>query len=128
VKTFVVGFGAAVDAAELDALARAGGTARADEPRYYQAESASDLHAALESVVTRALPCTYDFAPWGYGWWMSAYFGSEPVPRDKDHLDGWDYDHSTKQVTFYGDACHRLASGEVPEFTVVAEGCRDTLM
>lgn len=54
VKTFVVGFGAGVDRDELNRLAIAGGTERATEPRYYQADDPAALQAALDEIATVA--------------------------------------------------------------------------
>jgi hypothetical protein len=124
VKTFVVGFGDGVDGAALDALADAGGTARDGTPKYYQAETATEIHDAFDDVVQRTFSCRYPFLPtWTY-FSLDAYFGSEPVPQDRRHIDGWDYE--APEVVFYGDACRRLLSGEVSSFTVVATECGDT--
>ena len=60
VKTFVVGFGSAVDATQLRDMARAGGTARAGmTPEYYQADDAASLRTAFAAIAGSVISCTY---------------------------------------------------------------------
>jgi hypothetical protein len=51
VKTFVIGLGTDVDAAELRALAASGGTARAAPNEYYQVDTAGDLRLAFDDII-----------------------------------------------------------------------------
>jgi len=50
VPTYVVGFGGAVRPQSLEDFAQAGGVARSGTPSYYQADSATELDAALKAV------------------------------------------------------------------------------
>jgi hypothetical protein len=60
IKTFVVGFGSGVDAGVLNQLAVEGGTAKPQQPYYYQADNQADLEAALDAIaaIVAAGPCT----------------------------------------------------------------------
>jgi len=55
IRTYVVGFGGAVDGGQLDAMAVAGGTARAVTPRYYEAPDVTKLGDALETIVKQGI-------------------------------------------------------------------------
>lgn len=52
IKTFVIGFGSDVDPNVLSQMAVQGGTAREGDPKYYHANSAQDLGAAFDQIVT----------------------------------------------------------------------------
>ncbi len=123
VKTFVVGFGAGVDAAALDAMAIAGGTALPGSPKYYQADDAVALQAAFADIGGAVLSCTYDLdgVPPSLDE-LFVYFDQVGVDRDTSHMDGWDYDPVTNQVTFYGPSCEVLRVGSVEDLVIVY-GC-----
>jgi hypothetical protein len=53
IKTYVVGFGSGVDAAVLNAMATAGGTAKAGTTKYYQCDNQADLTAALDAIAAQ---------------------------------------------------------------------------
>ncbi|MBI5543844.1 MAG: hypothetical protein HY901_08165 [Deltaproteobacteria bacterium] len=69
IRTFVIGFGAdtkdpASDAYRvLDAAAVAGSLPRAEEPRFYQANSAEELSQALAALLEVVNECTYPLSP-----------------------------------------------------------------
>jgi hypothetical protein len=46
------------------------------------------------------------------------YFDGVPVPRDRNHINGWDYDPDRNQVNFYGPACDQLRSGQVGDVDI----------
>jgi hypothetical protein len=123
VRTFVIGFGDAVDPQELTDMAQAGGTARMGTPAYYQADSAADLGNALGSIVGSVLSCSYqlDARPPDPDQ-LYVYFDRTLVGRDAADMNGWDYDMATNQVTFYGAACDVLKTGQVTDLAIVY-GC-----
>ena len=47
---------------------------------------------------------------------------STSIPRDPTHMNGWDYDPATNQITFYGPACDALKAGTVTDVDIVF-GC-----
>jgi hypothetical protein len=128
VRTFVVGFGAAVSTTSLDAFARAGGVPNAGGPNaFYDAADAASLDGALASIAQSTLSCTLQLSsgpPNDDPNLIFVYFDKMPplVSRDTTHQDGWDYDPSSRTLTFHGTACERLKSGQVKDAEVVF-GC-----
>jgi hypothetical protein len=117
VRTFVVGFTADVSPDELNGAAEAGGTARAGDPKYYQANDAAGLQAAFAEIGGLALACTYvlDGVPESAD--IFIYFDGADVPTDR-----WSFDPATNSVTFTGDACDDLRLGNVSDLVIV-HGC-----
>jgi len=113
ILTFVLGFGDAVnnDPTALQSMAEAGGTGN-----YYACNSPAELQAALDAIAgsLEVPPCTFDLAvvPEDPDK-IAVFFDDVPVPRDPGHLNGWDYDPLTNQITIYGAACDQLQSGSV---------------
>jgi hypothetical protein len=122
VISYVIGFGDAVDAVELTAIAESGGTASSNPGQgYFHAQDGSELLVALSLATQGALPCSFDLAEWPkpHGSEALLYFGEELVERDEAHQQGWDYDGSTNRVTVYGQSCEMLASKQVTEASLV---------
>jgi hypothetical protein len=84
ITTFVVGFGGAVDAVQLDKLAIAGG---APQPG--------------PAIAGQVVGCSYlvdpppDDPSQIYVWLEK----TESIPRDTSHVMGWDYDPATQLLT-----------------------------
>jgi hypothetical protein len=121
VKTFAVGFGGDVDKTVLNAIATNGGTPRAGDPKYYQADDEATLKAAFATITGSALSCTYSLAsrpddPSK----IFVYFGATAVAQSR--TNGWDYDAGQNRITFYGAACQQLQGGTAGALTV-AFGC-----
>jgi hypothetical protein len=125
VKTFAVGFGGGVDVGELNDIASEGGTARAGATKYYQADNAAELAAALDSILGSVLSCSYqlDQAPADLGQ-LYVYADGDPVARDPSQAEGWDYDSASGTLTFYGQICQDLQAGTVTDLAIVY-GCPD---
>jgi hypothetical protein len=124
IKTFVVGFGSAVDAPQLNSFAVAGGTALSGATKYYRADTAAQLDQAFQSITSSLVSCSYllDSAPSDPGLLYVFFNDTEEVPRDPSHQMGWDYDPGTMQITLYGSHCSRLKTREVTDIDV-AFGC-----
>jgi len=123
VRTFVVGFGSGVNPTQLAAMAMAGGTARDTDPVYYQADDATALQEAFADIAGSIVSCDFLLAevppdPAD----LYAFFDAELVERDPTRTDGWDYDATSNQVTFYGSACAALQANEVDAVDIVF-GC-----
>lgn len=129
VKTFVFGVpGSGPYAADLDELARVGGTAREDalpgEPLYYAAKSTTQeaFTAALSAVAAKVID--------------SCVITLETVPSDpgvtnvlldgalvaRDPVNGWTWTEDGK-VELRGATCARVTSGAVSR-VAVAVGCK----
>lgn len=123
VRTFVVGFGGEVDRDALGEMAAAGGTARAGDPAYFQADDAVQLEDAFLTIGGSVLSCSYvlDQAPPDDDD-LSVYIDREVSPRDATHTEGWDYDSATNQMTFFGATCTGLQDGTAGELLIVY-GC-----
>jgi hypothetical protein len=123
VKTFVVGFGSGVDGPALNQMAQAGGTARPNGPPwYYRAGNAAELNAVFDAIGVAVLSCTYQLSGQPDIDTLHVFFDGQGVPLDPTHTDGWDYDPTSNQITFYGPACDSLRTGAVTDLVVVS-GC-----
>ncbi len=126
IPTFVVGFGAETDPAQMNAFADAGGVPRNDPTtRYYQADDAATLQQALDVIAGSVVGCTLllgDVPPDPAD--LYAFLDNLPVTRDPTHQSGWDYDAATNTVTFYGTDCDNLKNGVVKDVDIVF-GCNE---
>lgn len=124
IPTFVVGFGSATDAAELNKLAMLGGRPLAGTPRYYQADTAAQLDQAFQSIAGLVATCTFKVDPPPADLMRTYVFfdKTELVPHDPGHTAGWDYNPSSLMLTVYGSYCSRLEAKQVSDIDVVF-GC-----
>ena len=124
IKTFVVGFGGAVDAVQLDKLAIAGGAPQSGTTKYIRADTAGELDAAFQSIASQVVGCSYlvDPAPEDVNQVYVWFEQTESVPRDTSHMMGWDYDPATQLLTVYGMYCDRLKAHSVTKVDVIF-GC-----
>ncbi len=120
IRTFVVGFGDGVDSDSLNAMAVAGGTATGGSDDYYQADDASSLQGAFDSIATDVLGCTYDLetAPKN-ALELIVYLDGELVDEDTTGQDGWSYDGTANRIEFHGGACTKLRSGTSSQLNIV---------
>lgn len=126
VPTFVIGFGDGIDPVQMDIFAEAGGVPSADPTaKYYKAEDQAGLDAALSEIASKTLGCVYDLGetPEDPTKIYVFFDNLDEIPRDPTHQDGWDYDETTNQITFYGQACQDLKDGEVDDVDIVF-GCK----
>jgi hypothetical protein len=123
IKTFVVGFGDGADPDELNGMAEAGGTALMGDPKYYQADDAQSLVDAFAEIAGSVLSCTFvlDMVPPNHDE-LYVYINGDSIPRDANHVDGWDYTPKTNQISFYGPPCALLQSGQAMDLEIVF-GC-----
>ncbi|MCC6644654.1 MAG: VWA domain-containing protein [Polyangiaceae bacterium] len=124
IAVFVVGFGDAVNEAQLDAFAKAGGVpAAATSPMFYKAEDDASLAAALSAIAGKATGCVFSLdPPPPDASQLYVFFDKAKVPRDPAHAMGWDYDSAKHQVTVYGGYCDQLKAGKIGVVDVVY-GC-----
>jgi hypothetical protein len=127
VKTAVIGFGAGVDGAQLDKFAVAGGMPATGVTKYYKAEDAASLDAALAAIAGAALGCTYklDKTPPDATKIFVFFDGTKEVA--KDPANGWTYDAATNTVTFNGTSCNQLKTETVKTVDIVF-GCNEKPM
>lgn len=126
IPTFVLGFGTGVDPTQMNTFADAGGVPNNDPmTHYYKAEDQASLDAALAAIASQTLGCNFklDQVP-PDPTKLFVFFDNNPtaVPRDGNHVEGWDYDAGNNQVTFYGMACNNLKAGIIKDVDIVF-GC-----
>lgn len=123
VKTFAVGFGGAVDPAELNDIATKGGTALPGTTKYYKADDAQGLVDAFNSIIGSVVSCDYTLSQQPDSPdLLRIYFGTTEVFRDTSHTMGWDYDTTSMKLTFYGATCDQVKAGTAGNL-VVSYGC-----
>jgi len=120
IPTFVIGLDSAlltVERGALEAMARAGGRPRTGATPYYSVRDPGAVVEAFRTVQRSVVACrrfmpTRPDDPDA----VSVEVSSARVPRDRAHIDGWDWasvDYG--QIDFFGAACDRLiASGAEP--------------
>ncbi len=125
IKTYAVGFGGGVSAPTLEGIAIQGGTARSGTPKYYQADDAASLNAALSSIAQGALTCDYKLgkAPPDANK-LYVYVNGVLVARDPSHATGWDYDPVTNRITLYGATCASVSMNTNAHVNILY-GCPD---
>jgi hypothetical protein len=126
IDTYVIGLGEDVNNSNpqlLSDMATAGGHPRPGPVAYYQANSLAELTAAFEEIAMAVFECNLllEVIP-QQPEWIWVYFDGVPVTRDRNHVDGWDYDRPANRIDFYGPTCARLENGEVSKIDVVM-GC-----
>ena len=124
IKTFVVGFGSEVDKDAMNTFATNGGEALAGATKYYQADTADALDAAFQTIAGLTVSCQYVVspAPTDLDETYVYFSGNQLVPRDTTHMDGWDYDPASMELTLYGNDCTVLQNHTVTEVDVLF-GC-----
>jgi hypothetical protein len=118
-KIYVVGMGPATSIRNLDKFAVAGGT-----DHYYPATSASELGAALLSIVGQVASCTYtlsDLPPDPNN--VAVYLDKQIVPRDS--AQGWILAQDQRSVLFTGIYCEGIKAEKYKQVQVYF-GCPDT--
>ncbi len=122
IPTFVIGFGSGIDPVQMDVFANLGGVPNSG-PAYYDAADQASLEAALDSIATAAISCTFnlDSTPPDPSQ-IFVFFDGMAIAADPSMMNGWVYDPATNTITFYGPACDDLKTGAVMDVQVIF-GC-----
>ena len=116
IPVFVIGIGVTGSfASTLDAMAVAGGRPRAGSPRYYAADTPAELTAAFEVVRDSVARCSYitPSSPQDPNA-ISVEIGGMTIPRDPNHVDGWDWiDQTYGHLQLFGSACTQATLANV---------------
>ena len=125
IKTFVLGYAtSSEDYDGLDEMAAAGGTGA-----HVPATSAYDLLQKLEDITAELtqVVCEYQLSsgpndPLD----LDVTIAGSPVAYSPDHTNGYDYDPTTRMLTFHGQACDDLREGGADAgFTFEINYCND---
>jgi hypothetical protein len=128
IATFVIGIGAFTGGfadQTLSQMAIAGGYPRSstDYRSYYPATSTNELIAALNQLVGIARSCRLPLGvpPPGFSSVaIDVLDNGTPVPRDPNHLNGWDYaDAGYTSLNLFGPVCNAIMSGAVARISVI---------
>ena len=124
VPTFVLGFGSGIDPAQMNDFGLAGGVPANAMTAYYDAQDQASLDAALKAIADKTLGCVFslDEPPPNPDEIFVFFDNVDKVARDATHMNGWDYDATNQQVTFYGEQCDKLKSGDVKDVDIIF-GC-----
>ncbi len=132
IRTFVIGFGSGIDAGQLNAIARAGGT-RFNE--FFNAENEEELNEALESIgSTVVVSCRYqlgDVPETADVNLTNIYFDTKGLLRGNDCSGdaNWIWGNDEKTVIeFCPQACNMLESGQVQELQIVVMCTEDEVI
>jgi hypothetical protein len=122
IPSFIIGLpGSEEFAGVLDAMAEAGGTARAGTPAYFRVTNAGELKDTLLGIgVSVAISCSIELSsPPPDPDLVNVYFDDRIVGSNPH--DGWVLDGKV-HLSIHGSACHQLKSGDVFQVQVIA-GC-----
>jgi len=115
VPVYVIGIGSAESATfrkVLDDMAIAGGRAKPTSPRYYSAQTSSELDDALSSIRDSVGSCTFltPSAPSDPNA-ITVQIDGVTIPRDTTRTQGWDWvDQAYGTLALFGDACKKVQS------------------
>jgi hypothetical protein len=125
--TFVVGIATGGGTADttLSNMATAGGLAHAGTPSYYPVTSATDLAAAIRTLIGVAATCTFQIgaAPTDDGTTdlshINVFGDGVEITRDTTKANGYDYvDSSMQSIEVHGPLCDQIMRGDIHDVTV----------
>ncbi len=114
IPTYVLGFGTFADPTILNQAAVAGLKPKPGNTKYYEANNAADLDAALQAIAGGVIvpSCSYQLAsvpPVPDD--VTVTMNGTVVPRSPSHTDGWDYHPDAMTITFFGSYCSSIMAG-----------------
>jgi hypothetical protein len=126
IKTVVIGIGSDVSSSQtLSDMADAGGmpNTTAGQKSYYEVTTTADLVNALNKIATQVVSCSFALQQVPNNPDLVEIQGNGmTIPRDKTHMNGWDYGPGNMSINFYGTACDGLQKGTITNVAAVY-GC-----
>lgn len=120
IPTYVLGFGVSflgLPVGVLDDAALAGGVPKpGGPPHYYSADNATELEQALNDIAGGIIvpSCEWTLASQPPDPdLVTVTIDGNPVPKDPNHQNGWDYYPDGSTITFFGSYCSQIESGSV---------------
>jgi hypothetical protein len=124
--TYVLGLnGAEAYAAVLEAMAVAGGRARAASPRFYPASTGDALVRELSAITSGIADCRFalDAAPPDPAL-VDLRLDGQSLVHDEGQRDGWAWsDPAHREIRFFGTTCDRVSAATGGSRLVAAFGC-----
>jgi hypothetical protein len=124
--TFVVGIGGNTGAdATLTSMAQSGlepNTTPGQKP-YYSVSSTQDLVNVLNKIAGQLVSCSYSLMmPPPDPSLVTINGNGNAIPRDPNHMNGWDFGPGNMSINFFGAACTQLQQGVITTVDAVF-GC-----
>jgi hypothetical protein len=114
IPTYVLGFGTfGLNTGVLNDAAVAGGEAKPGSTKFYEANNAADLAAALQAISGGVIvpSCSYALqSPPPVPDNVTVTMNGMAVPRSTSHTTGWDYYPDAMTITFFGSYCDTIMS------------------
>ncbi len=129
VRIFAIGYGDDANEEQLNAIAQAGNTGLST---YLHADDLASLEGIFEQIANMVTSCLFTVPNPGasvdYNL-VNIYFDGDVVPRDVNHLNGWDWFNNVNKnkIEFYGSYCDALKSGAVRD-VVIEFGCETVIV
>ena len=127
IRTFVIGV--AIDNTQngidtLNQMAMAGLEPRSSTaPFFYATTNETELATALGQIAAHVISCSYPLsAPPPAPDMVTIRVGSDVVPHDATHANGWDFGPNDLSIDFFGSWCQLLQSGSIMQVQAVY-GC-----
>jgi hypothetical protein len=115
IKTFVLGFGTfGLNTGVLNDAAVAGGEAKPGLTKFYEADNATDLQNALQTIAGGIIvpSCSFHLMmPPPDPNNVTVEINGMAVPRSTMHTMGWDYYPDAMTITFFGSYCDEIKMG-----------------
>jgi hypothetical protein len=116
IHTFVVGIAGLSGASDqmLTNMANAGKEPNTGTHPYYEATTTQDLVTVLGKVAGQLVSCTFALqkAP-DHPDEVEIQGNGMTIPRDKTHMNGWDFGPGNLSIIFYGSSCNALQMGTI---------------
>jgi hypothetical protein len=85
--------------------------------------STNDLVTAINTIAGQIISCTFALQmPPDRPDDVSIEVNGTDIPRDKNHMNGWDYGPGNSSIQFYGSYCQQLQMGSVMDVKAIF-GC-----
>jgi hypothetical protein len=125
IPTYVLGFGSFGGGTILNQAAVAGGRPRPGSTKFYEANDAASLDAALQAISGGIIVPSCSFAldavpPVPDD--VTVTLNGMVVPRSPSHANGWDYHPDAMTITFFGTYCEQIEMGASTDVSF-AYGC-----
>jgi hypothetical protein len=120
--TFVIGIGATMAETTLNQLALKGGVPQQGAATsFYQVGDTAGLVAALGRILG-SVSCVFDLPTPANSLEstqnIAVLVNGVALPRDGNHVNGWDYSSGTTQIQIYGPTCDAIMAAKAGDVAV----------
>jgi hypothetical protein len=91
---------------------------------YYPVSSQAELEKTLGDIAGNIASCNFALQmPPGLPDLVTINANGVTIPRDKSHMNGWDYGPGNASIVFYGSYCDQLKAGSINDVKAIF-GCQ----